>query len=74
MYIAFLIVLGGLGLGLLAVDRTRQRRLARAAACFLAERALEDRLCRFDVVAVGRGPDATAEVLHHVPCAFWCDR
>ncbi len=40
------------GSALEAVTPAKQRRIARVAEQFLAERGLEDRPCRFDVVAI----------------------
>lgn len=40
------------GSGLEAVTERKQKRIARVAAQFLAERRLQERPCRFDVVAI----------------------
>ncbi len=55
---------GSLGEGLAAVDRTKQRRIARAAMLYLMKRGWTDRAVRFDVVEVRED-----EVLY-VPNAF----
>ena len=44
------------GSALDAVTRAKQKKLARVAQQYLAERRIEDRPCRFDVVALGAGP------------------
>jgi putative endonuclease len=46
----------GFGSGLASVDPRKQRRLARAAALYLASRD-ETRPCRFDVLAMERSPE-----------------
>ncbi len=46
------------GSGLDAVTERKQQRIARVAAQFLAERRLQERPCRFDVVAVALSPEA----------------
>ena len=52
------------GSGLLAVDRRKQQRIARAAVIFLAENHMLKRSVRFDVAEV------TATDVIHVPNAF----
>ena len=52
-----------------AVGRDKQRKMARCAAWFLRRRRLEDRPCRFDVVAVVIAEDAEPEI-EHFPDAF----
>jgi putative endonuclease len=49
------------GTALEAVTPQKQRKLARVAEQFLAERGLEDHPCRFDVVAVAGADDPGAE-------------
>ncbi|MBI4424453.1 MAG: YraN family protein [Elusimicrobia bacterium] len=51
-----------------AVDGPKRRRLARAAAVYLAQRGLAEAPARFDVVAV------TPEGIRHLPDAFRADR
>lgn len=46
------------GSGLEAVTKRKQRKIARVAAQFLAERRLSERPCRFDVVAIAGVPEA----------------
>ncbi len=46
------------GSGLDAVTEHKQRRFARVAAQFLAEKNLSERPCRFDVVAIAATPEA----------------
>ncbi|GIW70886.1 MAG: hypothetical protein KatS3mg102_0428 [Planctomycetota bacterium] len=58
---------------LAAVTPARQRRLARAALAYMAERFGCERGARFDVVAVGRGEDGALTVLAHLEHAFSCD-
>ncbi len=55
--------------GLEAVDRRKQRRIARVAWHFLARERLLDRPVRFDVIAVDGGTLACT----HVRNAFDCD-
>ena len=45
----------GMGSALDAVTPAKQRRIARVAEQYLAERGIEDRPCRFDVVAMSDG-------------------
>ena len=52
------------GSGLLAVDRRKQQRIARAAVLYLAENRLRNRAVRFDVAEVSE-----KDVLH-IPNAF----
>ena len=52
------------GTGLLAVDRKKQQRIARAAALYLAEKHLVKKAVRFDVAEV------TASDVNYVPNAF----
>ncbi len=55
-----------------AVHPGKQARIARAAASFLQQRAMEQAtgpVCRFDVVAVLRGPEG-APVVEHIEDAF----
>lgn len=49
-----------------AVNNTKQKRLARAAAWFLNHRRMNDRPCRFDVVAVILPPAGEPRVGHFV--------
>ena len=51
------------GSGAEAVTPTKQRKLARVAEQYLAERGLDDRPSRFDVVAVTPGGGGTDEVI-----------
>jgi putative endonuclease len=51
------------GSALDAVTPAKQRKLARVAEQYLAERGLEDRPCRFDVVAVTPGGGGADEVV-----------
>jgi putative endonuclease len=53
----------GAGSGLDAVDPRKQRKVARVAQQFLAERKLEDRPCRFDVVAVDASGGGADEIV-----------
>ena len=50
--------------GLLAVDRKKQERIARAAAYYLMKKGWQKRFIRFDAVAVSR------DGVLHVPGAF----
>ena len=52
------------GTGLLAVDRKKQRRIARAAMLYLLSKGWQKRSCRFDVAEVSE-----SGVLH-IPNAF----
>ena len=49
------------GSGLEAVTERKQRKIARVASQFLAERRLSERPCRFDVVAVALSDEAGAD-------------
>lgn len=51
------------GSALDAVTPAKQRKLARVAEQYLAERGLDDRPCRFDVVAVTPGGGRADEVV-----------
>ena len=51
------------GSALEAVTAAKQRKLARVAEQYLAERGLDDRPCRFDVVAVSPGGAEAGEVV-----------
>jgi putative endonuclease len=52
------------GSGAEAVTERKQRKIARVAAQFLAERRLQERPCRFDVVAIAASPEAgTDEIM-----------
>ncbi len=51
------------GSALDAVTEAKQRKLARVAEQYLAERGLDDRPCRFDVVAVTPGGGGADEVV-----------
>jgi putative endonuclease len=51
------------GSALEAVTASKQRKLARVAEQFLAERGLEDHPCRFDVVAVAPAGEGTDDVV-----------
>jgi len=53
-----------------AVGFKKQRGLSKAAACFLARHDLEDRPCRFDVVAVQLWRAGEGFELRHVRRAF----
>lgn len=53
----------GKGSGAEAVTVAKQRKVARVAQQYLAERGLEDRPCRFDVVAVSPGGEGADEVV-----------
>ncbi len=46
------------GSGLEAVTERKQQKIAKVAAQFLAERRLQERPCRFDVVAITEVPGA----------------
>ena len=46
-----------------AVTPAKQRKIVRVAEQYLVERGLEDRPCRFDVVAVTSGAGGTDEVV-----------
>ena len=46
------------GSGAEAVTERKQKRIARVAAQYLAERRLSERPCRFDVVAIAASPEA----------------
>lgn len=49
-----------------AVDRRKRRQIVRAAQHFLARHGLQDRVTRFDVVAVWRdGGETTCEVIEN---------
>ena len=51
----------GYGGGIDSVDASKQAKLVRAAAAFLADHPrLADATCRFDVLAIGGTPDAPA--------------
>ena len=63
---------GGPQAPLEALDRTKRRRLRRAAARWIAAHPGVGREFRFDAVAVALGPDGTAEV-RHVRNAFYGD-
>ncbi|GMU22066.1 MAG: UPF0102 protein [Phycisphaerae bacterium] len=52
-----------------AVNSGKQHRLMRAARYFLRQTGSEGRACRFDIVAITRGPDGRLE-LEHLPNAF----
>lgn len=52
-----------------AVNTTKQRKMARAARAFLADRKLRDAPCRFDVVSVVL-PEKGAPTVRHFPDAF----
>ena len=52
------------GSGLMAVDRKKQQRIARAAMLYLITRGLQRSACRFDVVEVSEN------VVLHIPNAF----
>ena len=52
------------GMGLLAVDRRKQQRIARAAALYLIENNMKDQPVRFDAVEINR------EKVLHIPNAF----
>ncbi len=52
------------GSGLLAVDRRKQQRIARAAMLYLVSNGWQNRICRFDVAEV-----SDHDVLH-IPNAF----
>lgn len=60
---------GAFGGARLAVDRRKQTKLIRLASQYLAQRHLADRPCRFDVVLVQGGTDASARI-EHVENAF----
>ena len=51
------------GSALDAVTEAKQRKLARVAEQYIAERGLDDRPCRFDVVAVTPGGGEADEVV-----------
>lgn len=51
------------------VNRTKQRRLSRAARAWLARTRREHLPCRFDIVAVVR-PATGAPRVHHIPGAL----
>jgi putative endonuclease len=51
------------GSGADAVTPAKQRKIVRVAQQYLVERSLDDRPCRFDVVAVTPGDKGTCEVL-----------
>lgn len=57
------------GGALLAVDRRKQAKLIRLASQYLAQRHLTERVCRFDVVLVQGGGDASSRI-EHVQNAF----
>ncbi len=48
-----------------AVDRTKRKRIARAASHYLSRFGLDDRECRFDVIAIVNG-----KATEHVKGAF----
>ncbi len=50
----------------------KRRRILRAASCYLQSRAAWNRPCRFDLVAVRKGPSGIVEV-EHVRDAFQAD-
>ena len=53
------------GLPELSVTTDKQRALVRTAQCFLAERHVRNKACRFDVLAVDNHPGAPPEVRLH---------
>jgi putative endonuclease len=48
-----------------AITPGKKRRLRRAAHCFLAFHAIQDRICRFDVVTIVLGSSGPAEIRHY---------
>lgn len=56
---------GSLGPAESTVTPRKQARLFRAAKYFLAVHNIEDRPCRFDVVAITLGPGGPVEIRHY---------
>jgi len=54
------------------VRDAKRRRIVRAASCYLQSRGAWNRPCRFDLVAVRKGPSGSVEV-EHVRDAFQAD-
>jgi putative endonuclease len=52
-----------------AVNRAKQAHIVRAARFFLRQTGSEHRECRFDIVAIVRGPDGSMAV-EHIADAF----
>jgi putative endonuclease len=48
-----------------SVTPAQKKRIMRAAEAFLYERKLEGSPCRFDVIAIDRGPGDAFELRHH---------
>ena len=63
---------GRFGDPLETVGDAKRRRILRAASCYLQSRAAWDRHCRFDLVAVRKGPSGRVEV-EHIRDAFRAD-
>jgi len=53
-----------------SVTPTKQRRMVMAARRFLAERRVEDRDCRFDVIAILHRPGCRPEIDHYEGAFF----
>jgi len=51
------------------VTRRKQRQIGRVALAYLTVNHIEDRDCRFDVIAVARREDRVE--INHIPNAFW---
>ncbi|HHZ20514.1 MAG TPA: YraN family protein [Firmicutes bacterium] len=56
--------------GLEAITRTKRMHLTKAAALYLARHRLQDRPCRFDVMAVYTNAGGEVEGYLHIPGAF----
>ena len=56
-----------------AVNADKRRKMARCARCFVNERRLHQRPCRFDVVSVILPADGKS-IVKHIPEAFMPDR
>lgn len=61
------------GLPIEAITRSKQQRLAKIAACYLAEKVGGERPCRFDVVEVDITPQGKIEDIRLTRGAFMVD-